>query len=115
MNKIIIHCEIYNIDVSFYIDIKYLPKWIYNIEKDETDFFVARTILTEKNKRFGVSIYFKDKTLYDKSILCHECVHAACYILDMCGIKYGKENHETLAYLTGYIFDKITSKLKDNK
>ncbi len=45
-------------------------------------------------------------------VLCHESVHAAWGILDHVGVKVKAKNHEALAYLTGYIFDKCQRELE---
>lgn len=59
----------------------------------------------------GVSMYIEPNAPVDTLI--HECVHAAGIILKMRGINYGAPpEDETLAYLTGWIYEKISKKLK---
>ncbi|QMV32531.1 hypothetical protein KMB83_gp11 [Ralstonia phage Anchaing] len=38
--------------------------------------------------------------------LCHECVHAALFILDGAGVDVTESNGEPLAYLTDFLFGK---------
>ena len=44
----------------------------------------------------------------ENSVLVHESVHAANYILKSAGIESDRENDEMCAYLTEYIFNKLT-------
>lgn len=46
------------------------------------------------------------------SLIVHECVHAAYRVLDRSDIKVPVENHEILALMTEYIFEKVTKLLK---
>ncbi len=59
----------------------------------------------------GVSMYIEPGAPMD--VLVHECVHAAGIILKMRGIQYSTPpDDEALAYLTGWIYDKIPKKVK---
>lgn len=43
----------------------------------------------------------------DVSIVVHECVHMAHMLMDEHAIPVSMENTETMAYLTGYLFDQV--------
>jgi hypothetical protein len=47
----------------------------------------------------------------DSEELAHEALHAAWYILEEVGVDVSADNHEALAYLTGYIAGQIESML----
>ena len=45
------------------------------------------------------------------STLCHESIHAAWGVLSYAGVECTSENHEQLAYLSGYIFEEFLKKI----
>lgn len=56
----------------------------------------------------GVFAIFRPEVLTSPNTLAHEAVHAAWRVLDMVGITIDSENHEALAYLTGWMVDCMT-------
>lgn len=51
---------------------------------------------------------------YSGSIIAHEIVHIINYIFIDVGVQLDRDNDETQAYLTGYLFTKIEKFLKKN-
>lgn len=58
-----------------------------------------------------------DGSIYDIGVVSHECVHAAQYILDDCGIDVDWNGTEQVAYLQEWLFKEILKGLefKDRK
>lgn len=54
-----------------------------------------------------ILISFKDIDCFNADTISHESVHAAWKVLEIVGIKVDHENHEALAYLTGWISNEI--------
>lgn len=46
-----------------------------------------------------------------QNTITHECIHAAWRVLDLVGIEVDSDNHEALAYVAGWLADKIENKL----
>lgn len=66
----------------------------------------------DEGKSYGVCIdrsYGADIIFYEKrpDTIAHEAVHAAWACLDVTGIDVDRENHESLAYITGFIVAEI--------
>lgn len=57
----------------------------------------------------GLILYIGDTRQSDT--LVHECVHVASFILDMAGIPVTSKDDEALAYLTGYVWKEVVSKV----
>ena len=53
-------------------------------------------------------------TIDQMSTLCHECLHSAIRILEIARVRLNMANHESLAYLQGYIFKRALLALKDD-
>jgi hypothetical protein len=52
---------------------------------------------------YGVLLRFRSKSLMTPSVMAHESIHAALFILDYVGIQINAENSEPLTYLAGWI------------
>ena len=50
-------------------------------------------------------VFWPDR--YTIPIAAHECVHAAWAILDHVGVEVSQENDEMLAYLVGFLMEKV--------
>ena len=66
----------------------------------------------DEGNSYGVCIdrsYGADIVFYEKrpDTIAHEAVHAAWACLDVTGIDVDRENHESLAYVVGYIVAEI--------
>ena len=73
------------------------------------------------NKRFGIEadsvghteqgdgfvVVYIDKDDYNINYLAHESIHAAWFALDSVGVDVTIYNHESLAYLSGWIAEEI--------
>lgn len=96
---------------------------VYNFKVHVTDFDHAKQVedLWEDIKSLGGAVYWYQGKLcmyvatdwlkLRKRIgefVTHESIHAAFEILKTCGIKVDESNHEALAYLTEYIYSKVT-------
>lgn len=57
-----------------------------------------------------IAVFQKGQT--DPSLIVHECVHIVNFIMKDCGIKSDLNNDETQAYLTAWIFEKISTFVK---
>jgi len=55
-------------------------------------------------------IILLDPEACDNEII-HECLHTAWYILDHKQIECDARNHEVLAYLQGFLYERVKSKL----
>lgn len=81
-----------------------------NVTGDEPDKSYAACAGVAPNGNFIVG-FFEPPTI---NTICHESVHMAGIICDYVGIRADWNNDEPLAYLTGYIADKIYSALMSN-
>lgn len=57
----------------------------------------------------GLILYVGDTRTSDT--LVHECVHVASFILELAGIPVSAKEDEALAYLIGYIWSEVVSKV----
>lgn len=106
---------------KFYLEI-YDMKYLFFIQWDRQEYsdYLEKFRNTEGNlgpSDSGETFFDMDsKTIIiwvEKSenyleILCHECVHAACFTLQWCGVKADFKNDESLAYLCELLFKKAT-------
>lgn len=121
--KLIIPIDIYNIDVEVFIS-EDLEKTAENIDKENNDknYKLADNIsgfmegfssicYQYKNglitKRFIILI---EEDVSDETVI-HECLHTAWHVLEAKGIDLSHDNHESLAYLQGFLYKKIKNKL----
>lgn len=65
-----------------------------------------------KSLKASILIGFPEKL--KTSLIVHECVHAAYRTLDWSGIEVPVENHEILALVTEYIFEKVSKILTND-
>lgn len=54
-----------------------------------------------------VAMTFLDESYHKASIIAHESVHAAWFVLDLAGVKTSFKNQEPLAYMTEYICGQV--------
>lgn len=59
-----------------------------------------------------VFIWLKDNKFENLGALCHECVHAANFILNDRGIKQDTNNDEALTYLAQWVFEKCLKHMR---
>ena len=71
---------------------------------------VARCQYSEKHNVIAIMLDINDPKLVEH--IYHEALHAAGFIITSIGMTYNFDNDELLAYLQGYISDKILSFLK---
>lgn len=68
----------------------------------------GEVFIWEKNNIPGVAVYFHPDH-YNTELLVHESIHTAWQALDLLGIKPTSDDHETLAYVAGYIGRQINN------
>lgn len=73
------------------------------------DGYGAVTIKNEKKYRHYIVAF----EYVDQGIIAHEIVHLVNYIFLDCGIHLDRQNDETQAYLTGWLFEKIHEIVKE--
>lgn len=89
---------------KFYIPI--FDHYIHVIIEDELKYGASAYVsFSEENKALYVVF---DKSKITPSLIVHESVHLVNRIFLFKGIKLDSKNDETQAYLTEYIFDKLT-------
>ena len=71
---------------------------------------VARCQFSEKYNVIAIMLDINDPKLVEH--IYHESLHAAGFIITSTGMTYNFDNDELLAYLQGYLADKILSFLK---
>jgi hypothetical protein len=76
-----------------------------------SDNFMAQvtTGVDDKTNVECVAIIFRSLDDYCTETLTHECVHAAWRVLDLVGVKVAVDNQEPLAYLTGWISQRVNN------
>lgn len=74
-----------------------------NYKTGPLDNYGAVTIKDESKYRHYVVAF----EYYSGSIIAHEIVHLINYIFIDCGINLDRQNDETQAYLTGWLFEQI--------
>jgi hypothetical protein len=79
-------------------------KWVEKKYKTSSlDNYGAVTIKDESNYRHYVVAFETN----DRSNIAHEIVHVINYIFIDCGVELDRQNDETQAYLTGWLFYEI--------
>jgi len=56
-------------------------------------------------RKNGEVYVFVDAREETQRVVAHECLHAANYIIDMCGMKVSAKNDELSAYLMDYLIE----------
>lgn len=76
-----------------------------------SDNFMAQvtTGVDDKTNVECVAIIFRSLDDYCTETLTHECVHAAWRVLELVGVKVAVDNQEPLAYLTGWISQRVNN------
>ena len=131
-----LHCEIYNCDIILYIGDQ--NRCIDNVEdflkekfKDDYKNIIDDLVhyigsdentsgdwcMSSFGKRNELTVIMVVSSLNSDidsiTTLSHECIHAAMFILNQCGVYDDKMGFESLAYLHEYIFSNFL-KLKNN-
>lgn len=100
---------------------------VYNFKVHVTDLEHAHQLdeLKDEDKSLGGVVYWHQgklcvfiNTFQSKDIgeyIAHESVHLAYEILNKCGVIVDAGNHESLAYLTEFLYSNIVKILKREK
>ena len=71
--------------------------------------YCAITFQTDKE----IVVVFNSKV--DASIIAHEALHICSYVFKNTGVDFDRDNDEPLAYLLGYVVNKISKMIKLKK
>lgn len=98
MKRRTIKVDVYDIDVTFFI----------GRPVSEPNKYMGHEVM-KSDRKGNCSFNGKEVVLwvrykYDHPTIAHECVHAAMFILDSCGVEISQKNDEALAYLVEYIY-----------
>lgn len=94
------------ITISFCADA--LVKFIGSPDAAPKPYRGGEVFIWEKDRIPGVAMYFNPNH-YSADLLVHESIHAAWRALDLLGIKPTSDDHETLAYVAGYIGKQVNN------
>ena len=109
MNITTIELPIYNLDIVFIIQDNwehYNKKFKLNLDSDELQAHAVTTVHSEYKEKHELFLLLKPKYL-DYNTLCHELMHLVMYICELKGIRPEQDNDEPLAYLQGYLAEKL--------
>lgn len=96
------------------LDVPIFNKTVHFYCSDDVDVCCVRTACEFIDKKFDAGMTVcKDGEVYvfifkeheNASTVAHECLHAANYILGLCGMEANENNDETQAYLMGWLID----------
>ena len=91
---------------------------IYRLRKKRTQVSLTHTA-DGCVRDSGGDVFVWVKDLKRASVVAHELAHAACTIMEVCGIPQCRETEEVMCYLIGWlkinVQDKIYTKLENSK
>ena len=109
-----INVPIYDIDIYMSNDMNDYVKWLKTceIEPDQKDKNVSKTHAGLSDFDNGNGIMIISETEND-GVIVHEAVHTAWHILDHAGVIICIDNHESLAYLTEWLYDTYIKRFRN--
>lgn len=102
---------IYGIKVIVGLDAEALSKHLtknYNIDHSIPEGNAGQAAIFEYgDSGYVVHTLYVDRSVYKMGYLTHECLHCAWHILNDVGVTVTWDNHESLAYLAGWLADEV--------
>lgn len=124
MKKHVVFVDLFESNVYLFICnrkemISYLEKKCEIPSEEEIGKAVGFTFrfIGYNNVDYGYGIWIEkfDKTVESYSVLAHECIHVADFILKDRQIKEQDENNEMLAYTFDFIYKKLLKKIRNRR
>jgi len=114
--KLLVHVPIFNRSVFFVGDCSGADAEdaIYRLRKKRTQVSMVYTAEGCVRDRGGdVFVWVKD--LDKASVVAHELAHAACSIMELCGIELCMETEEVMCYLIGWLKINVQDKVYEKR
>ena len=121
--KMIIPIEVFSVDVEVVItdDVSDAIEKLDKENKDKNNIYADTISGFDAAFSFYCNQY-KDGMIYkrvgmiisedaDDEMVIHECLHTAWHVLEHKCIDVSRNNHEMLAYLQGFLYNKVKAKL----
>lgn len=107
--KTYLYVPIFGVNGNVFFNKKKYTKFCKNYHGYKITYNLGSGICLFDDKKFEFVIGIFDNS---KGTLAHEIVHLTQWILKECNIDSTKDDGETMAYLTKYLFDKIEERMK---